>query len=70
MTEEEESNTDTIDFEIEKKEDNSLLVGETKVYQEGEDGGEMEIVDKVYKRNGLETKGRISEEIYKEPVKR
>src|SRR5690606_11738295 len=62
--------TKTIPFETETKKTDSLYTNQTKVSQEGENG-EKEIVDKVYRRNGVEAgRENLSETIIKEPVKK
>lgn len=68
FTVEEEKYTKSIPFETEKKETDSLYINQTKVSQEGKEG-ESEIIDKVYRRNGIERdRERISETVTKEPV--
>ena len=62
--------TKTIPFETETKKTDSLYTNQTKVSQEGENG-KKEIVDKVYRRNGVEAgRENLSETIIKEPVKK
>ena len=62
--------TKSIPFETETKKSDSLYTNQTKVSQEGANG-QKEIVDKVYKKNGVERdRENISETIIKEPVKR
>jgi len=62
--------TESIPFETETKKTDSLYTNQTKVSQEGQNG-EKEIVDKVYRRNGIEkNREKVSETIIKEPVKK
>lgn len=70
LTLEEVKYNKSIPFETEKKQTDSLYTGQTKVSQEGEKG-ESEIVDRVYKRNGIEKeRERVSEKVIKKPVKK
>lgn len=62
--------TETIPFETETRKTDSLYTNQTKVSQQGQNG-EKEIIDKVYRRNGVEKdREKISETIIKEPVKK
>ncbi len=70
LTVEEIEYTKSIPFETETKKTDTLYTNQTKVSQEGQKG-EMLIVAKVYKRNGVENnRETISETITKQPVKK
>ena len=70
ITVEKVEHTKSIPFETETKKSDDLYTNQTKVAQEGKEG-ECQIVEKVYKRNGVETEREtISETVKKEPVKK
>jgi murein DD-endopeptidase MepM/ murein hydrolase activator NlpD len=63
------SNKETISFETEIKEDSTILKGEQKTTQEGQNGEKL-VNYVVYQENGSEVKREtVDEKILKEPVK-
>ena len=68
VTKEKYTYTEAIPFKSETKDDNTLLVGESKVVQQGRNG-EKEIEVYIHKENGREERReKIGERMLKEPV--